>query len=98
MGLLDSLKNVLGNRDRNEDTGAAAEPAPADVAEAAPAADAASADVTTYTVQSGDTLWRIAETHYGDGNQYGKIFEANRDVLDDPDRILPGQVLTIPPG
>ena len=49
-----------------------------------------------YTVQKGDTLSRIARQHLGDGNAWKRIFEANRDVLDDPDRILPGQTLRIP--
>jgi nucleoid-associated protein YgaU len=58
----------------------------------APAADAA----RTYTVESGDSLWKIAEDMYGSGAKYTQIFEANRDILDDPDRIFPGQVLKIP--
>ncbi|WP_225765060.1 LysM peptidoglycan-binding domain-containing protein [Stenotrophomonas sp. Marseille-Q4652] len=49
-----------------------------------------------YTVQKGDTLSKIAQQHLGDGNAWKRIFEANRDVLDDPDRILPGQTLRIP--
>lgn len=51
----------------------------------------------TYTVQSGDTLSKIAKQHLGDANAYHKIFEANRDQLDDPDKIQPGQVLKLPP-
>jgi nucleoid-associated protein YgaU len=50
----------------------------------------------TYTVQAGDTLSGIAKEHLGDASKYTKIFEANRDVLSDPDRIKPGQVLKIP--
>lgn len=50
----------------------------------------------TYTVVSGDTLWKIASDHYGKGNEYMKIFEANRDILENPDRIKVGQVLKIP--
>lgn len=50
----------------------------------------------TYTVKSGDSLWKIAEQAYGNGSKYPKIFEANRDILDDPDKIFPGQVLKIP--
>ncbi len=47
----------------------------------------------TYTVQSGDTLSKIGSRH---GVSWQKIFEANRDKLDDPDKIQPGQELTIP--
>jgi nucleoid-associated protein YgaU len=50
----------------------------------------------TYTVKAGDTLSKISQQHYGDPNQYHRIFEANRDKLSDPDKIKPGQVLTIP--
>ena len=61
----------------------------------APEGDASSGGGSTYTVQSGDSLSKI-------GSQYGvswqKIFDANRDKLDDPDKIQPGQELTIPQG
>lgn len=50
----------------------------------------------SYTVQRGDTLSHIAQAHYGKASQWKRIFEANRDQLDDPDRIQPGQVLKIP--
>ncbi|HTU99215.1 MAG TPA: LysM peptidoglycan-binding domain-containing protein [Luteitalea sp.] len=50
----------------------------------------------TYTVQSGDTLSKIAKAHLGDANAYMKIFEANKNIISDPDKIQPGQVLTIP--
>ena len=50
----------------------------------------------TYTVQSGDTLSKIAKAHLGDANAYMKIFDANKDQLSDPDKIKVGQVLTIP--
>ena len=49
-----------------------------------------------YEVQSGDTLWKIAKEHYGDGNLYTEIFKANQDVLTDPDKIKVGQKLRIP--
>ncbi|CAN5322848.1 hypothetical protein BH18GEM1_BH18GEM1_12270 [soil metagenome] len=52
----------------------------------------------TYTVQSGDSLWKIAERHYGDGNRWRQIFEANQDQIEDPDVIHPGQTLMIPDG
>ena len=50
----------------------------------------------TYTVASGDTLSAIAERFYGDANAYTRIFEANRDKLDNPDMIRAGQELVIP--
>ena len=50
----------------------------------------------TVTVKSGDTLWDLAQRYYGNGSQYMKIYEANRDKLDDPRLILPGQQLVIP--
>ncbi|MHB8138693.1 MAG: LysM peptidoglycan-binding domain-containing protein [Smithellaceae bacterium] len=54
-------------------------------------------DVKQYhEVKKGDTLWKIAETYYGDGNLYKKIFEANRDILKNPDVIQIGQKLHIP--
>jgi len=50
-----------------------------------------------YTVAKGDTLWNIAESHYGDGNKYRIIFDANKPILTDPDKIYPGQMLRLPP-
>jgi LysM repeat protein len=49
-----------------------------------------------YTVQPGDTLSKISREFYGDPNEYKKIFNANRNVLSDPDTIRPGQKLVIP--
>ena len=49
-----------------------------------------------HVVQSGDTLSKIAQKYYGDASLYTKIFQANRDVLSDPNKISPGQKLRIP--
>lgn len=49
-----------------------------------------------YTVVSGDYLSKIAKKVYGNANKYNIIFEANRPMLEDPDKIYPGQVLVIP--
>jgi nucleoid-associated protein YgaU len=57
---------------------------------------AAAGGLQTYTVQSGDTLSKIAKQYYGDAGQYMKIFEANKDKLTNPDQIKPGQELKIP--
>ncbi len=51
----------------------------------------------TYTVKGGDTLWAISERFYGDGSQWPRIHEANRDLIEDPDVIQPGWDLAIPP-
>jgi len=51
---------------------------------------------TTYVVSKGDTLSKIAERHYGDAGEWRKIFDANRDQIQDPDQIHPGQTLRLP--
>jgi nucleoid-associated protein YgaU len=54
------------------------------------------AEPVFHTVVKGDTLWKIAEKTLGSGARYKEIFEANRPMLEDPDKIYPGQVLRIP--
>lgn len=49
-----------------------------------------------YTVLSGDTLSRIARQHYGNANEYRKIFEESKPMLSHPDKMYPGQVVRIP--
>ena len=49
-----------------------------------------------YTVQRGDSLSKIAKNYYGNAMKYPEIFEANREVIKDPDLIYPGQQLRIP--
>jgi nucleoid-associated protein YgaU len=49
-----------------------------------------------YTVVSGDSLSKIAKEYYGNAMKYPVIFEANKPMLSDPDKIYPGQVLRIP--
>lgn len=50
----------------------------------------------TYEVQKGDSLSKIAKMKLGNGNLWKKIFDANTDILRDPDKIYPGQKLKIP--
>jgi len=50
----------------------------------------------TYTVVAGDSLSKISKKFYGDANHWRRIFEANRDLISDPDEIYPGQTLKIP--
>ena len=59
--------------------------------------EASEPEASFYTVKSGDTLSKIAKEHYGDAMKYPVIFEANKPMLEDPDKIYPGQVLRIPP-
>ena len=107
MGILDSFKKALGSQaeaeaDETTATASEPEPAPADgeSAQAEPTPtiepEAVTLEQGSYTVQSGDTLWSISETVYGDGSKYSKIFDANTDLLEHPDRIFPGQKLHIP--
>ena len=53
-------------------------------------------DSRYHTVVSGDWLSKIAQTYYGDANKYNVIFEANKPMLSDPDKIYLGQLLRIP--
>jgi len=53
-------------------------------------------EATFYTVQSGDTLGKIAADHYGSAGKYMVIFKANQPMLSDPNKIYPGQSLRIP--
>jgi nucleoid-associated protein YgaU len=50
----------------------------------------------TYTVVSGDSLSKISKHFYGDANHWQRIFEANKDIIKNPDDIYPGQTLKIP--
>ncbi|WP_058315688.1 LysM peptidoglycan-binding domain-containing protein [Cognatishimia activa] len=63
---------------------------------AAAAAEVETRKVVQVTVQPGNTLWAIAKESYGDGVQYVKVFEANKDRIRNPDLIYPGQVFTVP--
>src|SRR5690606_41906705 len=50
----------------------------------------------SYTIEQGDTLSAIAKRVYGRASDWQRIFQANRGTLDNPDRIFPGQVITLP--
>ena len=50
-----------------------------------------------YVVVSGDSLSKIAKREYGNAGEWKRIYEANQDLLKDPDKIYPGQKLKIPP-
>jgi nucleoid-associated protein YgaU len=85
----------VGSVDDRLQVAASAAPAsaPAGGSAAAPSGQAA----TFYTVKKGDNLSTIAKEHYGAASKYMVIFEANKPMLKDPDKIYVGQVLRIPP-
>lgn len=58
--------------------------------------DLESPDIEYYIIESGDTLSKIAKRYYGDAMAYPRIFEANREVIQDPDKIFVGQKIQIP--
>jgi LysM repeat protein len=64
--------------------------------QAAGASAAGASGTRTYTVKPGDSLSKIAEQFYGKASEYNRIFEANRDKLNNPDKISAGQELVIP--
>jgi len=55
-----------------------------------------SENVEYYVIESGDSLSKIAKKYYQDAMAYPRIFEANREVIKDPDLIYPGQKIRIP--
>ena len=59
-------------------------------------APAATEEIEYYEIVSGDTLSAISKKFYGKASDYPKIFEANREVIKDPDKIYPGQKIRIP--
>ena len=61
-----------------------------------PAVEPSADDVQYYTIEASDSLWKIASQFYGNGSKYQAIFEANREVIRDPDLIYPGQKIRIP--
>ena len=60
------------------------------------ASDPEDANHVFYTIQSGDSLSKIAKRYYGDANKWHTLFEANREVIEDPDLIYPGQQIRVP--
>ncbi|TCJ98544.1 BON domain-containing protein [Volucribacter psittacicida] len=58
--------------------------------------EALASDEQFYVIQKGDTLWKIAQTYYGNGAKYTAIVEANKEVIKDADKIFPGQKIRIP--
>jgi nucleoid-associated protein YgaU len=86
MGLFDRKKKAKADFSSVQ-SGSSSMPDPSAQPESAPA---------KYTVRKGDTLSAIAKREYGSAGEWRRIYEANRDQIDNPDRIHPGQELTIP--
>ena len=78
------------------DDGAVQSGQPAQAQQAQQAQQQAAKPMRTYTVESGDSLSKIAKETLGDAGAYQKIFQANTPMLKDPDDIYPGQVLILP--
>jgi len=101
----DAVKHVDQNYSKDLIADISVAPAPAPAAAPTPASQPqavppgvmpVSGQYETYTVVKGDTLSKIAKHYYGNANDYMRIFEANRDQLNDPDKIQIGQHLKIP--
>ncbi len=112
MGIFDKAGSIFDNDEDEKKTGAppnfgdttsggtSGRNAPADFSDVTSGEStsdpATSTGGGTYTVKSGDSLSKIAKAQYGDGSQWKRIYEANRDKISNPDLIHPGQELTIP--
>jgi nucleoid-associated protein YgaU len=62
----------------------------------APAPPEPEPEFTFYTIVSGDSLWKIAARFYGNGAKWQTLFEENKEVIQNPDLIYPGQVIRVP--
>lgn len=93
---MDNFDDLSGNKDKPrpdfsnvKSGGSSTAPSPAGQAPAPPAE-------RSYVVASGDSLSKIAKREYGDASKWPKIYDANRDIIKDPNLIHPGQKLKIP--
>lgn len=93
MGLLDFFK-------KGEEKKVAPQPLPKQSTPPIPAAIKATENVASapqeYTIKSGDSLSKIAKQFYGDAQKWNKIYEANKDIIKDPNMIHPNQKIKIP--
>lgn len=80
--------NVKGVEKVN-DAGLSVKPAPVEVKEPEP-------EFTFYTIVSGDSLSKIAKKYYGNANKWNVLFEENKEIIQNPDLIYPGQVIRVP--
>jgi nucleoid-associated protein YgaU len=99
MGFFDYWKKEKAKPDfsnvRSGGSSTASPPAPLPQADGAPS-PADSVETQLYVVVKGDSLSKIATGQYGNAQKWRRIYEANRDLIKDPDLIYPGQQLRIP--
>jgi nucleoid-associated protein YgaU len=86
-------KEPMTNEDKKKDEGM---PDFSDVQSGASSTAPEAAVYETYEVKAGDSLSKIAKRVYGNGKSWQKIFDANKDLIRDPNKIFPGQKLKIP--
>jgi hypothetical protein len=86
-----SINMSMGNSKPGDDM-----PDFSDVTSGASSTAPSQAAFKNYTIVSGDSLSKIAKREYGNAGAWKKIFEANKDVIKDPDKIFPGQKIKIP--
>lgn len=99
MGIFDFWKKEKAKPDFSNvrSGGSSTAPAPAPEPQAdGDSSPARSVDTHTYVVVRGDSLSKIASGQYGDAQKWRRIYEANRDLIRDPNLIYPGQQLRIP--
>jgi nucleoid-associated protein YgaU len=96
MGILDDVFDKDDDKAKRKADFSDVRSGSSSTAPAPQAAPPAASAARTYTVQSGDSLSKIAKREYGDASQWKKIHEANRDIIKDPDLIHPGQTLKLP--
>jgi nucleoid-associated protein YgaU len=87
---------LLNRKDKSKADFSNVQSGSSSVPDAGSAQGAQAAQGAQYTVRKGDTLSAIAQREYGDANAWRRIFDANRDQLDNPDVIHPGQELKLP--
>ncbi len=95
MGLLDK---ILGRKDQPKADFSDVRSGSSSTASPAKPGTSPAAGARTYTVVSGDSLSKIAKRVYGDPQKWRVIYEANRNLIKNPDLIHPGQILTLPEG
>lgn len=93
--LMEYLKGESHNTTKKQPK-PAEQPAPASTDDGG-SGDGGGSGGSSYTVKKGDNLWNLAKKYYGDGSQWRKIYDANKDVIGgNPNLIYPGQQYTIP--